>query len=81
MLLNEIVQLLYNWNYKIMFHQMVLDNFIPPMLEAVLADYQRCTVPSAREPEVSIYLSIYLLMYLSISRLYWQTTRGAPSHL
>ena len=25
--------------------QMVLDNFIPPMLEAVLADYQRCSVP------------------------------------
>jgi len=32
--------------------QMVLDNFIPPMLEAVLADYHRCTVPAAREPEV-----------------------------
>jgi exportin-1 len=32
--------------------QMVLENFIPPLLDAVLLDYQRCTVPSAREPEV-----------------------------
>ena len=31
---------------------MVLDNFIPHLLEAVLSDYSRCTVPSAREPEV-----------------------------
>merc|ERR1712025_1504743 len=30
---------------------MVLDNFIPPLLEAVLTDYQRCSVPAAREPE------------------------------
>lgn len=31
---------------------MVLENFIPPLLDAVLLDYQRCSVPSAREPEV-----------------------------
>lgn len=31
---------------------MVLENFIPPLLDAVLLDYRRCTVPSAREPEV-----------------------------
>jgi exportin-1 len=31
---------------------MVLENFIPPLLDAVLLDYQRCAVPSAREPEV-----------------------------
>jgi hypothetical protein len=30
----------------------VLDNFIPPLLDAVLLDYRRCPVPSAREPEV-----------------------------
>ena len=30
---------------KFLSSQMVLDNFIPPMLEAVLADYQRCSVP------------------------------------
>ena len=31
---------------------MVLENFIPPLLDAVLLDYQRCAVPAAREPEV-----------------------------
>jgi exportin-1 len=30
----------------------VLENFIPPLLDAVLLDYQRTSVPSAREPEV-----------------------------
>jgi exportin-1 len=30
----------------------VLENFIPPLLDAVLIDYQRTSVPSAREPEV-----------------------------
>lgn len=30
----------------------VLENFIPPLLDAVLLDYQRTNVPSAREPEV-----------------------------
>jgi len=29
----------------------VLDNFVPPLLDAVLLDYQR-NVPVAREPEV-----------------------------
>jgi len=30
----------------------VLKDFIPHLLDAVLMDYQRCNVPSAREPEV-----------------------------
>ena len=30
----------------------MLDNFITPLLDAVLLDYHRCPVPSAREPEV-----------------------------
>lgn len=30
----------------------VLDNFIPPLLDAVLLDYQRTAIPDAREPEV-----------------------------
>lgn len=33
-------------------HQMVLENFIPPLLDAVLLDYQKTNVPCAREPEV-----------------------------
>ncbi|CAG0898508.1 unnamed protein product [Cyprideis torosa] len=30
----------------------VLDNFVPPLLDAVLLDYNRCPIPAAREPEV-----------------------------
>jgi exportin-1 len=30
----------------------VLDNFIPPLLDAVLLDYQKTNIPYAREPEV-----------------------------
>lgn len=30
----------------------VLDNFIPPLLDAVLLDYQRTSIAEAREPEV-----------------------------
>lgn len=30
----------------------VLENFIPPLLETVLADYSKTMHPSAREPEV-----------------------------
>lgn len=30
----------------------VLDNFIPPLLDAVLLDYQKTEIPCAREPEV-----------------------------
>ena len=33
------------------FSQQVSENFVPPLLEAVLIDYQR-NVPAAREPEV-----------------------------
>lgn len=29
-----------------------MDNFIPPLLDAVLVDYKRATMPAAREPEV-----------------------------
>lgn len=48
----ETLKLIANWVERSNDPQMVLENFIPPMLEAVLADYQRCAVPSAREPEV-----------------------------
>merc|ERR1712024_138340 len=48
----ETLKLIANWVERSNDPQMVLDNFIPPMLEAVLTDYQRCAVPSAREPEV-----------------------------
>lgn len=31
---------------------LVLQSFLPPLLEAVLGDYKKCPVPTAREPEV-----------------------------
>merc|ERR1740129_168385 len=48
----ETLKLISNWVERSNDPQMVLDNFIPHLLEAVLNDYQRCTVPAAREPEV-----------------------------
>ncbi|XP_075225600.1 exportin-1 emb [Lycorma delicatula] len=48
----ETLKLISDWISLSADHAMVLENFIPPLLDAVLMDYNRCTVPSAREPEV-----------------------------
>ncbi|CAG0882753.1 unnamed protein product [Darwinula stevensoni] len=48
----ETLNLISLWVSKSTDPQMVLENFIPPLLDAVLLDYARCPVPSAREPEV-----------------------------
>ncbi|XP_063606328.1 exportin-1-like [Penaeus indicus] len=48
----ETLKLISGWVSRSEDHTLVLDNFIPPLLEAVLLDYQRTGVPSAREPEV-----------------------------
>ena len=48
----ETLKLISCWVERSNDPNMVLENFIPPLLDAVLMDYQRCTVPSAREPEV-----------------------------
>jgi exportin-1 len=48
----ETLKLISDWVSKSNDHTMVLENFIPPLLDAVLIDYQRTSVPSAREPEV-----------------------------
>jgi len=48
----ETLKLIGGWISRSNNAQMVLDNFIPPLLEAVLSDYQMTAVPSAREPEV-----------------------------
>ena len=48
----ETLKLITCWVEKSNDPNMVLENFIPPLLDAVLLDYQRCSVPSAREPEV-----------------------------
>lgn len=38
-------------------HVQVADNFVPPLLETVLLDYQH-NVPAAREPEVLSSLAV-----------------------
>lgn len=48
----ETLKLISCWIEKSEDKYMVIENFIPPLLDAVLLDYQRCAVPSAREPEV-----------------------------
>ncbi|XP_021952679.1 exportin-1 [Folsomia candida] len=48
----ETLKLISGWISRSNNPQMVLENFIPPLLDALLLDYQLCSVPSAREPEV-----------------------------
>lgn len=48
----ETLKLISDWVSKSNDHAMVMENFIPPLLDAVLIDYQRTAVPAAREPEV-----------------------------
>ena len=47
----ETLRLISTWVGKSSDAKLVCDNFIPPLLEAVLGDYQR-NLPAAREPEV-----------------------------
>lgn len=48
----EALTLISEWVSRSNDNQLVMDNFIPPLLDAVLLDYQRCKIPSAREPRV-----------------------------
>lgn len=48
----ETLKLISDWISRSNDYAMVLDNFIPPLLEAVLLDYQRSAVSAGREPEV-----------------------------
>lgn len=48
----ETLTLISEWISKSCEPQLVMDNFIPPLLEAVLVDYQRTKVPMAREAKV-----------------------------
>ena len=68
----EALRLISTWVGKSNDPKMVCDNFIPPLLDAVLGDYQR-NVPTAREPEVlstmatfvnKLEVSIAILVYL-----------------
>ncbi|CAB3992025.1 exportin-1 isoform X1 [Paramuricea clavata] len=47
----ETLRLISTWVGRSSDAKLVCDNFIPPLLEAVLGDYQR-NLPAAREPEV-----------------------------
>nr|XP_023999319.1 exportin-1-like [Salvelinus alpinus] len=47
----ETLKLISGWVSRSSDPQMVGENFVPPLLDAVLIDYQR-NVPAAREPEV-----------------------------
>jgi exportin-1 len=52
----ETLKLIGGWVQRCNDPQMVAENFVPPLLDAVLLDYQR-NVPSAREPEVLITMA------------------------
>ncbi|KAL1462770.1 hypothetical protein WDU94_014579 [Cyamophila willieti] len=48
----ETLKLISMWISKSNDHTLVVESFIPPLLEAVLVNYNRTKVPAAREPEV-----------------------------
>lgn len=48
----EILKLITDWVSHCNDYTIVLENFMPLLLDAVLLDYQQTNVPSAREPEV-----------------------------
>nr|CAG4640611.1 EOG090X00LI [Eulimnadia texana] len=48
----ETLKLISDWVSRSTEPDVVLENFIPHLLDAVLVDYQRCPVPATREPEV-----------------------------
>lgn len=48
----ETLKLISLWVSHSQNNTLVLNQFIPQLLELVLTDYKECTVPSAREPEV-----------------------------
>lgn len=48
----ETLTLISEWVVRSNDNNVVIDSFIPPLLDAVLLDYQRCKVPEAREAKV-----------------------------
>ncbi|XP_048585879.1 exportin-1 isoform X3 [Nematostella vectensis] len=55
----EVLRLISTWVSKSNDPKLVCDNFIPPLLDAVLGDYQR-NVPGAREPEVLSTMATFI---------------------
>lgn len=64
----ETLKLIGLWIKESQNNALVLNSFIPPLLEAVLVDYKECTVPSAREPEILSTMSI-IVEKLQVSTL------------
>nr|SZF06510.1 Exportin-1 [Psoroptes ovis] len=56
----EILKLINEWVCHSNDHKVVLQSFIPNLLDAILLDYKMCPVPSAREPEVLSTMSTVL---------------------
>lgn len=54
----ETLKLVGLWISQSQNNALVLNSFIPPLLESVLIDYKECAVPSVREPEVLSTMSI-----------------------
>jgi len=48
----ETLKLISGWVSRSEDPAVIMNSFLPPLLEAVLLDYQRTSVPAAREPEV-----------------------------
>lgn len=48
----ETLILISEWVVRSNDNNVVIDSFIPPLLDAILLDYQRCKVPEARESKV-----------------------------
>ncbi|XP_018012773.1 exportin-1 [Hyalella azteca] len=48
----ETLKLISGWVSRSEDPTLIMESFLPPLLEAVLLDYQRTSVPAAREPEV-----------------------------
>jgi len=48
----ETLKLISDWVSLSNDPDLVLENVVPPLLNAVLNDYQHCAIPSVREPEV-----------------------------
>jgi exportin-1 len=55
----EVLRLISTWVSKSNEPKLVCDNFIPPLLDAVLGDYQR-NVAGAREPEVLSTMATFI---------------------
>lgn len=56
----ETLKLIGLWISQSQNNTMVLNNFIPPLLESVLTDYKECQIPSAREPEILSTMAIII---------------------